>query len=273
MNEIKESNQERDEYKTPHILQHIDWMAEQKQHCRVFEELGFDDNDYKKFAKVVKYVEDLDLQDLKLVTDDEFYEVAKHEDRLVMTLFAKRVSDFFKQKKLFDNLTLRVNAVSWRFAEFASKTRVSSKELTGYLQEHKQREFFLIDFSSNDLGDDDLPFICSALDDTDLRSKILDLSNNRFGLGSVNVNEDLSTLISKLLEKFEFVDFSGCPLSSIDHSAFLTHIAAGNKRDNFVWIPKHFLEARIWKKCINVDDDVVEMVYKAHRKYYFQRSQ
>jgi hypothetical protein len=47
-----------------------------------------------------------------------------------MSLFARRVSDFFKQKKFYENAeVLRMNVVSWRFTAFASKTRIFSKEL------------------------------------------------------------------------------------------------------------------------------------------------
>jgi hypothetical protein len=53
-------------------------MAEQKEsEWPIFDELGFSQRDHKKFSKILKYVEDLDLEDLKCFSHDDLYEAEK----------------------------------------------------------------------------------------------------------------------------------------------------------------------------------------------------
>jgi hypothetical protein len=97
-------------------------MAAIEEHEGIFDLLNFSENDQKKFEPILKYLKNLDLEDLKSFTVDDYYEAVLREDKLLMSRFGKRVENFFKQRNLFNpSRVLRVKAVGWKYAAFASK--------------------------------------------------------------------------------------------------------------------------------------------------------
>jgi hypothetical protein len=161
-----------------------------------------------------------------------------------------------------------VKAVGWKYAAFASKGRISSNKLKEHLEFIECKSYAMIDLSSSSLYDEDLEIIASALIDLNFQADILDLSNNGFGKDTVTVKDEIYVVISSLLDKFAYVDITGCTLSSFDHRRFISKIASQDYKSKLIWIPKSWLEATLWKNCVDGGSDVLEQILQAHHKYY-----
>jgi hypothetical protein len=246
----------------------------------LFGELGLGDDECKKYAPLLKYFINLDANDMQKFSQDDLEYAALPEHKLLMLMFAQRLKQIFDERKQFANCSvLTVNAISWKFSSIAeSSNKISTKDLVTKLPHlaKERSKFDVIDVSGKNLLDDDLPFISEAFSAFDVTAQILDLHDNRFGAHGPFSEIALASCaaVKKLIEsaKFQYVDISGCGLTSFSHREFISSMCTEERRDHFIWIPRFSLQRKMWVSCVldeqKEDVALIDKILNVHDAYY-----
>jgi len=221
-------------------------------------------------------------EDLAICSLEELVDSAKPEDKLLMTIFAKRYllsgleqsdpfdlfpSEYVEEKEpRKDILDMKGKLVSIVYSSL-SRNKKTPKELENSLKMDppKVKE---VDFSNCNLLDQDLEAIAEIV--RLCRPVVVNLRGNRFHGYDLKTQKEVDDALKNILAvaEVQFVDVTVNPLASTDRrDLFETLDKAQFKK--LVWIPQSWLKAGNWKALVS-KAEMYQTITQTHEQYYLR---
>jgi hypothetical protein len=214
-----------------------------------------------KFKALEGYFWMLDsTDDIKLLTENDFLNLAKGDNKLLMKLFIKKVlKPYFRDIKK-SSLTLKDRVISSKY-KIVRFNKISMEHVPdqswGFLEDDDcENNIYL---SYNHLSDCDTKYIRQLIESAP-NLNIVDLSNNDF-----EGKEEFEKTLLFILERVKWLDITYNPFSQ--KSSFFQSISE-DILQKLIFIPEVILSDNSWEKLLGNNEEKCELVKKRHKEYY-----
>jgi hypothetical protein len=256
--------------------------------CVLFNELGLDTGERRKYAPLTEYFGSLSIYDFETFDLELLAENVPYRHRLLMNVFVKNHLIPFIQKS--DKAQLHASEIVQRASlsgnnKFISSVneekddnygRVNIRRLSDFCKEYVKEPLGMIDFSNNNLRSPDLIIIRDVLVELKKRNLLrkdcqVHISNNRIHGIQKPFDNDVPQAIREIchIPEIKYLVLRTNPFCTVDHIDFFQSLTLNDREiaQKFIWLESFTVVIDSWNQLLG-NDELVKITEGAHREFY-----